>query len=138
MNENLGPQFTFKVNEGQEGSWRRIKPHMVLAYKGETPVGYLAWNPDHGEIDDLEVHPNHRRQGVATKMFREAQAWADKNGEMAPEHSSVRTHAGIEWSKAVSPGVSTKGLIIPPKIKFNKKRFLDHFEEGYSGEHESY
>lgn len=127
-------QFRLSIAEGAAEE----RPHMVLAHKGDQPVGYMAWNPGYGEIEDIEVHPEHRRQGVATAMYKHAQDWADKTGEQSPEHSTLRTPAGFLWSNYVSPRQQSMHITDLPAGKFSKKRFMDHFADGYSGEHEGY
>lgn len=126
-------QFRLTVKPGEED----VAPHRVLAHHGDEPVGFIAWNPGHGEIEDIETHPDYRRQGIATAMYRTAQDWSRQNGQIGLVHSSTRTHAGNEWAVAV--GDQPYEPELPPGLeKFNKKRFLDHFEDGYNGRHEGY
>lgn len=37
------------------------------------PVGSIAWQPGDGEVEWLDVHPDHQRQGIGTALFNHAQ-----------------------------------------------------------------
>jgi len=128
-------QFRLTVKPGEE----EVAPHRVLAHQGDQPVGFIAWNPSHGEIEDIETHPDFRRQGVATSLYKKATEWSDENGQVAPRHSSIRTQAGHRWAIRVGGEAEPLEQLMPPgSDKFNKKRFMDHFQDGYSGYHEGY
>lgn len=59
-------------------------------------IGFLRWAED-GEIMDVWVHPDFRRQGIATEMLARAR-------EVYPtvRHSETLTQMGREWSRAVA------------------------------------
>lgn len=44
----------------------------ICAYKDRTLIGYCFFEPDTGDITQIAVHPNHRRQGLATVLLQNA------------------------------------------------------------------
>lgn len=84
--------------------------HTLAAYKGDQPVGILRTVGD-GEtvlfIQDLLVHPDHRRKGIATALIqsvletfshvRQIQLTADDTPEMLAFYESVgfRPHSAF-------------------------------------------
>lgn len=70
-------------------------------------IGYILLHPSGNKtlyIDELDTHPNYRRQGVATMMMREFQAIARKN--QCSEvwlSSSMENHAAHEFYKNLQP-----------------------------------
>jgi ribosomal protein S18 acetylase RimI-like enzyme len=74
------------------------------AYIGDDPVGHLEWLDDDnpwsivtkrkpGEVSHIYVHPNARRQSVATEMFD----WTKNNMRPDLHHSERRTDLGDSW-----------------------------------------
>jgi GNAT superfamily N-acetyltransferase len=86
-----------------------IHPHAdylgrVQAYVDDHPVGHLEWlkegNPlsmvtdrKPGEVSFIYVHPNYRRQSIASEMFD----WAKENAAPDLHHSQRRTDLGDKW-----------------------------------------
>lgn len=107
--DNLNPvQFSFKpavsrstdrVRGGQQPD------HVVHAWApGDQHVGTLRWNALEGDVENIEVDPGYRRQGVATGMWKYAQ---QQEGVRSPQHAPAdeRTDAGNAWAKSVKgPG----------------------------------
>jgi GNAT superfamily N-acetyltransferase len=59
--------------------WPGTDPRAVLAYDGDTPVGWFAlWLSTVENLDtapcDLEVHPDHRRRGIGRMLLDECVA----------------------------------------------------------------
>lgn len=76
--------------------------HAVKAYDGDAFVGNLSWHPHTGEISDLYVRPDYRRQGIATKMWNHAYYSATQGLKIiAPQHSASRTTLGDRWARSV-------------------------------------
>lgn len=75
--------------------------HSVRAIKSGEEVGSLFWHQRGGKIENIHVYPEHRRQGIATAMFHEANKIAKENNLTAPKHSNMRTEAGDAWSKSI-------------------------------------
>ena len=73
-------------------------------------VGMLIWHPDSGEIQDIRVRDNFRRQGIATSMLGEARRKAAELGTAPVVHGAQRTDDGDAWMK----GIGESG---PPKVK---------------------
>jgi len=51
---------------------RRVKALTLLAYVGETIVGFvrLKWNKTHADVQHLAVHPDHQGLGYLDKMVK--------------------------------------------------------------------
>jgi GNAT superfamily N-acetyltransferase len=104
--DNLGRQFSYQMSFTPSDMGEH---HKVTARLGETRVGFMKWDPDNGVIKDIQVHPEHRRKGVATAMWNFAQSqvkpqtpgvdYADD--VKAPQHSTERTPEGDAWAKSV-------------------------------------
>ena len=102
MNKNLSKsqfskyqmKFTPGVDTESEIGYNRVD----ALHKGKL-IGFLDWHPDlhEGELQHIEVAPEHRRKGVATAMWNFA-----KNQEDAPTHSPDRTDAGESRAKSTN------------------------------------
>ena len=77
-----------------------ISMHRVEALKDDTTVGVLEWNRRH--VTSLAVRPEHQRQGIATQMWKHANAAANTYQKVPrPKHSSDRTDAGDAWARKI-------------------------------------
>lgn len=98
--------------------------HKISAVDGPDEVGWLQYKNDQaseysqpGEISALGVSQEYQHQGVATRMYQEAQ----KYGPVV--HSQKRTSAGDSWAQKVGGPVQPlrpEGLmnpIDPPPIQ---------------------
>ena len=89
-------QFRFVPGE------RFITPHRVEAIEDGQPVGHLDWHMKTGHVLKVEVNEEHRRQGVATGLWQQAQTAASGTRSVVkPKHSSERTVEGDAWAKSV-------------------------------------
>lgn len=70
--------------------------HEVTAYIDGVNVGHLHWDDVTREINWVEVHPDHRRQGVGRAMWDYSQGF-----RTPPCHSPYRSKAGNSWAHAV-------------------------------------
>jgi GNAT superfamily N-acetyltransferase len=60
--------------------------HVLLAYEGEKPVGCGAvkeYKGDTAEIKRMFVRPEFRSQGIADKLLKELETWAQELGYRA-------------------------------------------------------
>ena len=78
--------------------------HTVFAGELGNTRASLSWHHKTGEILDINVDPDIRREGVATAMYKHAQGL----GVVKPRHSSDRTDAGDAWAKST-------GNRVPPR-----------------------
>ena len=72
----------------------------------DLTAGEMSW--DHrGVLQQIQVDPNWRRKGAATKMWRYAQglSQAKPNAIPAPVHSEERTPKGDKWAKSTGDPV---------------------------------
>ena len=80
-----------------------IPRHRITAFhpKG-TPTtvgpwaGAMNWHPQTHEVTSVHVEEEHRRQGLATEMWRMGQELRPR-----PKHSHDRTNAGDAWARSV-------------------------------------
>ena len=91
----LQPHFEFFTNSWGEHNLDAIHPET-----GEQ-IGNMAWDDTDGEVARLNVHPGHRRRGVATALWNEAHRRASSENFVPPAHSSRRSKAGDAWAKKV-------------------------------------
>lgn len=76
--------------------------HKVEAYDAGDWAGELKWHPKTGEIKNLFVEANVRRQGIGTGLWNEAQRIAtSERGIVPPKHSADRTDDGDAWAKKI-------------------------------------
>jgi len=66
----------------------------IKAYHGKTLMGFMDLK-ETGEIAWVGVHPKHRRQGVATAMFRHAQELG-----LNPQHSTALSDEARQWANS--------------------------------------
>ena len=88
----------------------RQHPHFYLMSEAQTgkPVSNMALDHE-GKVLAVETDPKKRRQGLATKLWNEAQQHSkDMPGVPEPKHSRTRTRSGEAWAKKV-------GGEVPPR-----------------------
>lgn len=61
----------------------------------------MEWEKSFGNIEDIYVHPDARRQGIASSMWDLAHQVSKETRTPTPQHSSQRTLEGDEWAKSV-------------------------------------
>ena len=60
-------------NSPLEKYQKRLENHRsFIAEIDEKMVGYVRWNPATNELCSIFVHPDHVRQGIATKLMAKA------------------------------------------------------------------
>ena len=95
------------------------KPYYDEKRPEGSQVGLIRWMHTNGNVQSIEVHPDHRRQGLGTELWDRAnQVAKDTRGVVAPKHSKERTNEGEAWARSVSPRL--------PK-RTHGSRVLDHF-----------
>jgi GNAT superfamily N-acetyltransferase len=73
--------------------------HTIQALHEGKPVGELRWSKGYG-VDNLDVNPEHRRQGVATAMWTTAIELKKQDKNIPTiKHSRERTAEGDNWAK---------------------------------------
>lgn len=88
----------------------RQHPHFYLMSEAQTgkPVSNMALDRE-GKVLAVETDPKKRRQGLATKLWTEAQKHSQEMpGVPAPKHSGMRTRAGEAWAKKVGGEVPSR------------------------------
>jgi len=80
-----------------------VHPHLYILSDAQSGkyLSNMVLNRE-GKVDAVETHPKHRRQGLATKLWNEAQGHSEEYpGVPAPKHSTSRTRAGDAWAKKI-------------------------------------
>ena len=97
MSKLNNSQFGYSLSHS-EGKYL----HQVTARTTDGDfVGTMDWNKRSGRVFDIQVHPDHRRQGLASHMWDLAQQVSKEARTPAPQHSPERTPDGDAWAKAV-------------------------------------
>lgn len=88
----------------------RQHPHMYLLSDAQSGKYLSNMVVGHeGEVQGLETHPKHRRQGLASELWHAAQQHAEGTpGVPTPKHSVLRTRAGEGWAKKVGGEVPSR------------------------------
>lgn len=73
---NFRPSWSYALN-----AHLRIQNdlEMLGAYKGELLIGYVCFLPKTGRITQFAVHPDYRRQKIATSLFAKMRRLGHKN-----------------------------------------------------------
>lgn len=79
--------------------------HTVHAYDQGDMIGHLRWNREGGEIDQVHVMPEHRRRGVATALWHEANRIAAEHAVAPPQIGPERTQAGEALARSLGTDV---------------------------------
>ena len=87
----------------------RQHPHWFILSdkKSGKMLSNLALDEE-GKVSAVETHPEHRRQGLAKKLWD----YAGSLGHMGiptPKHSTMRTKEGEDWAKGVGGEVPPRG-----------------------------
>jgi GNAT superfamily N-acetyltransferase len=95
---DLGPQFDLLYEKVDVGARRPV--HKVAAVRDGQPLGSMVWSSR--AIQNIEVEPEHQRQGIGRALWNEGHRLAQDNARIpAPKHSTDRTDQGDAWAKAV-------------------------------------
>lgn len=98
LSQSQFKQYTLHFNPAQyDEDDYEIPDHEIVAKLNGEQVGHLQWDAYTNEVTGVGVHPEHRRQGLATAMFDMANKITKNN----MSHSSIRTSEGDAWVKSV-------------------------------------
>jgi len=70
----------------------------------DKPIAEMVWGPQ-GPIEDIWVHKDYQRKGVATRMYSEGKTLAKNLRIPEPAHSVHRTRSGNEWAKSTGDDI---------------------------------
>ena len=99
---NLNPdQFSFVKAEPK--SMGGSKNHVLQALGADgSPLGGIEWRHSTGEVHNITVSPEARRQGLATSLWTRANEIAEETrGVKQPRHSPQRTNDGDAWARSL-------------------------------------
>ncbi len=91
---------------------RQADPEQLEEQREAIAAGEDPGDPEPGEIMDVYVLREYRREGIARAMWTMAEAYAEHYGLPMPKHSTRRTQLGDAWAQAM--GASPAREIIPP------------------------
>lgn len=80
----------------QFGHTATDEEHKVHARIGKKQVGWLDLNKDIGVVNEVHVSPEHQGKGIATGMWKYAQA-----AGLNPNHSDTRSEEGDAWAHSL-------------------------------------
>jgi GNAT superfamily N-acetyltransferase len=95
--DHLNPR-QFRIEQDSDSDLHALDTYHPDFGAGKVPVGSLYWDRQSGKITNVTVQPEARRQGVASRMYAQAQTM-DPPARHAPE--SERTGLGKKWVKGV-------------------------------------
>lgn len=75
--------------------------HNLDALHDGRNLGFMEWSDKTGELQNIRVNEDSRRQGVATSLWQKAHELADERGITRPVHARERTPEGDAWARAV-------------------------------------
>ena len=128
MSELISGQFSGKVEhppiryiydtEAREGY---PKHYFIMRNSSNRLLGQLSMH-DNGTISSIEVHPEVRRQGIATSLYNAAKQASQTNPDIpSPKHSYARTPSGEAWAKSIAK--INKESLKPRELKVNPKDY---------------
>ena len=111
--ENLGRQFSHAPIEyipHEDRNGNKMHAWQMRDSKGNL-LGHLNIDSS-GLIEQVETHPEVRRQGIATALYNAAKEASLKDPSIPMiRHSSNRTQLGDRWAKSIS---KTEGSDLRP------------------------
>lgn len=81
--------------------------HSITMHHNGKEVGSMEWNTKaepgipKGQVMNVEVYPDHQRNGLATHMWEIAQKASKENNRVAPVHSEHQSPEGKAWAMAL-------------------------------------
>ncbi len=115
------PHHTVEVWNAEHAAtpWAQAHPAERNQYAGSDidpghrPIGSMSWQHKTGEILGISTEPEHRRRGLATRMWHEAHRVAgETRGVVEPKHSVDRTESGEAWARSLG-GRLPKRRVLP-------------------------
>ena len=101
-------KFFERVVAFTEDGRSQVKVLRIAIDLGED-LAYLDWEPS-GELYYIKVPAEHRRQGIATRLWESAQEHAKRSGLPSLTHSEYRTNEGDAWAESL-------GEKLPPRVQ---------------------
>lgn len=84
---------------------RTGQEHQILAFQPHSDdiLGHLTWDDKSGQVGEVWVHPDHRRQGLASRMYMMAQRLTAGHPQVSPitHAQDVRTPSGEAWAQTL-------------------------------------
>lgn len=98
-------QFEYLDPESQG----QTRTHRINAMRGGEKLGHMSW--DRKRIVNIDVDPEHQRQGVATALWNEGHRLAGEVQRIPqPRHSADRTTKGDAWARSVGGRLPRRSL----------------------------
>jgi ribosomal protein S18 acetylase RimI-like enzyme len=98
---HLNPdQFSMVTDTDRDQGIHSVDAFHPGYLQGQHPVGSMLWEIGSGRITNISVDDQHRRQGIATRMYNHVN---EKGYGSEPRHDveSMRTKLGSKWVSSV-------------------------------------
>ena len=105
-------------------NYSRNLPHTYMAHISDSGkhVGMMHLNHE-GVVNGIDVHPDHRRQGIASTMWQVAEQAAKENKDIpAPQHSERRTVSGDKFAKAIGGDLPKRSPVSQEQFRATRWR----------------
>jgi ribosomal protein S18 acetylase RimI-like enzyme len=90
-----------------EAILRNVNDFKIIGvYKGEKPIGYCIFEPVSGDVTQIAVDKEHRRQGIATVLLKEALKY-NRHGSVKVINTEITCEGMTTFLE--SNGISMKG-----------------------------
>jgi ribosomal protein S18 acetylase RimI-like enzyme len=101
--DKLNPQqFNYFFDAASPNQMAGRTTHELQMFHGNERIGEMLWHHGTGEIQGINIRPEHRRQGAATTLLGHARQLAENTrGVTRPRHSADRTTAGDAWARSL-------------------------------------
>jgi len=145
MDEQANLEVRLTVAEDAEARWRNDVPvwledetcRLFVAEADETVVGFATarrWGPppvyaesEEVYLDEIYVHPDHRRAGMGAQLAAAVRAWAE---ELGAERLRLRMLEANEASRAFWEAQSARPLSVSYTMELEPSRDEDKADEG--------
>jgi GNAT superfamily N-acetyltransferase len=119
--EDGSPEYTVHYHHGRMGFG--TSAHNYMMHINDNFVGTMGLD-EKGRIQHIETHPEMRRQGLATKLYKFAtEIHGDIPSIPAPVHSGTRTPEGDKWARAVGGDWESQDSHIIPTSQYRHSRW---------------
>jgi GNAT superfamily N-acetyltransferase len=97
--KGYAPEEVLQETTGEQDLQRaQAEGRLWVALAGETPIGFAhveVFDPISVHLEEIDVHPDHGRRGVGTKLVTTVCRWAWKRGYRAV---TLTTFRDVPWN----------------------------------------
>ena len=96
---------------------RGIAHHWAMWHNPTNAMVGQMHQHENGEVSAIEIHPKHRRQGLATMMWNAVKDISASKGLPAPKHSAARTPLGDKFAKSIGGDLPKRQVVSQAQFK---------------------